>query len=120
MMPLVNAGEVVVLDALLTGRYLALHTGDPTGGNEVTGTNYVRQSADFSSLSGPDPTIYDNDAEIEFPAAGDDWGTVTHFSLWTAESSGSMLAYAALSASKAINTNDIARWAAGALTVEAD
>lgn len=119
-MPLVNAGEVVVLDALLTSRFLALHTGDPTAGNEVSGTAYARESVTFASASGPDPTVYSNSAEVEFDPAGSNWGTITHFSIWTAVSGGSMLAYAALSASKAIDTNDIARWAAGALEVEAD
>lgn len=119
-MPLVTAGEIAVLDALLTGRFLALHTGDPTAGNEVAGTAYVRQAASFESVSGPDPTVYANDAEIEFDPAGSNWGTITHFSVWTASTGGSMLGYNALSASKAIDINDIARWAAGALEVEAD
>ena len=56
-------------------------------------------------------------ADINFPQATGSWGTVTHIGIWDASSSGNMLYYTALDASKTIATGDILKIAAGSLTV---
>lgn len=110
------AGEVRGLNGLLTGCYISLHTGDPTGGNEVVGGAYARQSYVYS-LSGGDPTTAANSGVIQFPAATADWGTISHFAIWTASSAGTMVAKDALDSAKAIAIDDVARFLAGQLKV---
>ena len=53
-------------------------------------------------------------AAIEFPeATGSGFGTVTHVGVFDASSSGNLIAYSALSASKAIAAGDVFRVPAG-------
>ena len=58
--------------------YVALYTAAPTdagGGTEVTGGSYARQSAAFSAPSG---NQISNSAQVTFPEATANWGTVGH------------------------------------------
>jgi len=54
---------------------------------------------------------------ITFPTASGSWGTITHFALFDALTTGNMLMSGALTASQAITTNQIARFAIGALDI---
>lgn len=104
-----------------TAWYLALFTSNPAedaSGTEVstTGTAYARQSATFT-VSG---NTASNSAAIEFPTATASYGTVTHVGVYTASSGGDLIAYAALSTSKAIDTGDVFRVPAGDLDVTLD
>jgi len=99
--------------------YLALFTGAPGeagGGTEVSGSGYLRQTAAFT-VSGNEAT---NSASIEFPTATGSYGTVTHVGVFDASSSGNLLCYAALSASKAIESGDVFRVPAGDLDITLD
>lgn len=101
--------------------YVSLHTANPdedASGTEVStsGTAYVRQAGSFT-VSGNTATT---DAAVEFATATDDYGTVTHVGIWDAESSGNMLAYAALTASKTISTGDVFRIPTGDLDITLD
>jgi len=102
--------------------YVSLHTADPTdagSGAEVStsGTGYVRKAATFSAASGGSTS---NSAAVEFDAATSSWGTITHFGVWDASSSGNLLFHGALTASKTIATNDILKIATSSLTISAD
>ena len=94
-----------------TAWYLALFTSNPAedaSGTEVSasGTAYARQSVSFS-VSG---NLATNSAAVEFPTAtGSGFGTVTHIGVYTASSGGDLIAYSALSASKAIAAGDVFR-----------
>jgi len=98
-----------------TAWYLALFTSNPAedaSGTEVStsGTAYARQTASFT-VSGNTATT---SAAIEFPeATGSGFGTVTHVGVFDASSSGNLIAYSALSASKAIAAGDVFRVPAG-------
>lgn len=95
-----------------TAWYIGLFTSDPTEagtGTEVSGGSYARQSATFS-VSGDTAT---NTANIEFPTATASWGTVSHAAVYDALTGGSIIAYAPLTTSKAIDTGDILRIPAG-------
>jgi hypothetical protein len=99
--------------------YLGLHTSNPDeddSGTEVSGTAYVRQTAGF--------TVTDNTASntsaIEFPTAGGSWGTISHVGVYDASTGGNLLAYAALSSSKTIDTSDVFRVPAGDLDITLD
>ena len=104
-----------------TAWYLALFTTDPAedgSGTEVsgTGTAYARQSASFT-VSG---NTASNSAAIEFPTATATYGTVTHVGVYDALSGGNLIAYAALTTSKAIDTGDVLRIPLGDLNVTLD
>jgi hypothetical protein len=122
MAGLSSGGETVVLNALLAARYISLHTADPgnTGASEVSGGSYARQGPVTFANTGNNPTTAANDAVIEFPVATVSWATITHFGIWSASSAGTFYGSGALSASKLIDVNDIARFIVGALTVTAD
>jgi hypothetical protein len=99
--------------------YLALFTGAPGeagGGTEVSGSAYARQTAAFT-VSGNTAT---NSGSIEFPTATGSYGTVSHVGVFDASSSGNLLCYATLSASKAIESGDVFRVPAGDLDITLD
>ena len=97
--------------------YVGLFTTDPTDagtGTEVSGGSYIRKAATFGAPSNGVSTI---SAAIEFTQATASWGTVTHFGIFDAETTGNLLYHGALTASKAIDTGDVFKFAASALTV---
>lgn len=104
-----------------TAWYVALFTSNPAedaSGTEVStsGTAYVRKTVAFT-VSG---NLATNSAAVEFPTATASFGTVTHIGVFDASTSGSLIAYSALSASKAIATGDVFRIPAGDLDITLD
>lgn len=104
-----------------TAWYLALFTSDPAedaSGTEVStsGTAYTRKAVTFT-VSG---NTASNSAEIEFPTATASFGTVTHFGVFDAASSGNLIAYGSLSTSKTIETGDVLRVPASNLDLTLD
>lgn len=121
MAALSNYLENALLNAVLnntsytspTTTYVGLFTSDPTdagSGTEVSGGSYARQAASFSAASGGSCS---NDADITFPQATLNWGTVSHFGLYDASTSGNLLFHGALTSSKAIEAGDIFKIASG-------
>lgn len=99
--------------------YVALYTVAPSdtgGGTEVSGGAYARQTATFS-VSGTDPTTASNTAAIEYPTATADYGTVVAVGVFDALTSGNLLAYADLTASKVVSSGDIFRFNTGDLDI---
>jgi len=99
--------------------YVALYTVAPTdtgGGTEVTGGSYARQSGAFT-VSGTNPTQASNSAAIEYPTATANYGTVVAVGIFDALTSGNLLAYANLTASKVVSTGDVFRFNTGDLDV---
>jgi hypothetical protein len=97
--------------------YISLHTADPTDagtGTEVSGGSYIRQSATFAA---PSNGASASNADITFPQATGNWGTIGWIGIWDAQTTGNMLYHTALDASKAIDTGDIFKIASGSLTV---
>jgi len=124
-----NTFETRVLTWLFTGDavtrpsafYIALFTSNPAedaSGTEVStsGTAYARQSATFT-VSGNEAT---NSAAIEFPTATASYGTVSHIGVFDASTGGNLIAYAALTTSKAIDTGDVLRLPANDLDITMD
>ena len=60
-----------------------------------------------------------NDAAVEFNAATGSWGTVSHFGIFDALTSGNLLIHGALTASKVIETGDILKIAIGDMDITA-
>jgi hypothetical protein len=126
-MSLTNTFETRVLEWLLTtgsptrptAWYLGLFTGAPGeagGGTELSGDAYVREAVTFT-VSGDTAT---NSGAVEWPVATGNWGTITHVAIFDALTSGNMIAYAALSAAKTIETGDVLRIPATDLDVTLD
>ena len=99
--------------------YVALYTVAPTdtgGGTEVSGGGYARQTGAFT-VSGTNPTTASNTAAIEYPTATANYGTVVAVGILDASSSGNLLAYANLTASKVVSSGDVFRFNAGDLDI---
>jgi hypothetical protein len=101
--------------------YVGLSTADPGDDAatlaEPSGNGYARvttAASDWNAASGGSIT---NANAISFPTASGSWGTLTHVALFNAASAGNMLCSGALGASQAISTNQVARFAAAALTI---
>ena len=121
MSGLAPSGENLLLDTLLTGRFVSLHVGDPgdAGASEVIGGAYARQSATFTK-TGSNPTVAANSAVIQFPTATADWGHITFFGLWSAVSAGTFLGGWPVLVPKAVGPDDTARWEVGKLKIGTD
>ena len=124
-----NSAETLVLNWLLTAGsatrptawYLALFTSNPDedgSGTEVTtvGTAYARQTAAFTVTG----NAASNSAAIEFPTATASYGTVSHVGVYDASTGGNLIAYAALSTAKVIDTGDVLRVPASDLNITLD
>ena len=123
-MSFTNFLETEILDHVFAGaaytapstKYIALFTsapGEAGGGTEVSGTGYARQAMVFTTSG--DTTS--NSGAVEFPTAGASWGTITHVGIFDASTSGNLMVYATLTASKAIADGDVFRVPAGDLDI---
>ena len=123
-MSFTNFLETEILDHVFAGaaytapstKYIGLFTaapGETGGGTEVSGNAYARQSMAFTTSG--DTTS--NNAAVEFPTATGSWGTITHVGIFDAVSSGNLMVYATLTASKAITTGDVFRVPSGDLDI---
>lgn len=100
--------------------YLALFTSDPTDagtGTEVSGGSYARQSISWNTPASGATT---NSADVTFPQATGNYGTVSHIGIFDASSGGNLLYHGALSASKSVETNDTFIVESGDLSVSLD
>ena len=122
-----NYLETKVLDHVFGGTsytapstlYLSLHTANPDedgSGAEVSGGGYVRQTITFTTSG----NTTSSSAAVEFPTATANYGPVTHVGVYDASSSGNLLAYAALTSSKTIETGDVFRVPTGDLDISLD
>jgi hypothetical protein len=96
-----------------TQLYLGLATDVQDSGatiTEVTGGAYVRQAAHFADdVSG----VFDSNADIIFPEATANWGTITYGVLYDSPTGGNAIIYAPLATSRTINTGMIFELDAG-------
>ncbi|HAR39189.1 MAG TPA: hypothetical protein DCS09_11790 [Porphyromonadaceae bacterium] len=122
---LTTAGQILVGNWLLTDTavtrptawWVALHTGDPGAdgsANEVlvaADADYVRKSVTFADLANGQ-----NQNEVGVAWTVDEASvgyTVTHASIWTAESGGSCLLKGQLLAARTLAANDVLPFDAG-------
>ena len=99
--------------------YIGLATAsfaDDNSGTELTGNNYSRVSASFDAASSG---TTDNSAAIEFAAATGSWGSVSHFGIFDAASSGNLLIHGAFTSAKTIASGDVLKIATGDLDITA-
>jgi hypothetical protein len=74
-------------------------------------------ASDWNTASGGS---LNNANDIIFPKATGSWGTITHFALFDATTSGNMLAHGALSQPKAVDTSYTTIFDAGDLNISLD
>ena len=99
--------------------YVGLSTGsfaDDNSGTELNGSNYARVAATFSAASGGATS---NSSAIEFAAATGSWGSVSHFGIFDAASSGNLLIHGAFTTAKTIASGDILKIPTGDLDITA-
>lgn len=120
-----NYLENAVINAVLrntsytspTTVYVGLYTSDPGEGNtgtEVSGGSYARTAVTFGA---PSNGVSTNSASVTFPTATGTWGTVTHIGILDALTSGNLLYYTPLDASKSIASGDVFTISTGNLSV---
>ena len=97
--------------------YVALYTSNPTGadtGTEVTGGAYVRRAVTFGApTTESGKRTIKNSAEVAFPTATADWGTITHIGIRDAATAGNLLYYGAVDNARSILTADVLKFPVG-------
>ena len=123
-----NYLELKILDHVLgssaytqpSGLYVALSTGsfnDDASRTELSGSGYARKAVTFATASSGSISSNSN---VEFDTATGSWGSVSHFGIFDASTSGNLLFHGAFSSAKTIATGDILKIASGSLTVSLD
>lgn len=106
--------------------YVSLHTANPAedaSGTEVSGGSYARVAVSRGTGSWDAPANNGgaqqtaNTSAVTFPNPTGNWGTVSHFGVWDASTSGNLLIYGPIGTTRIIQNGDQApTFAAGALT----
>lgn len=78
------------------------------------GSLYARQTVTFASASSGSSAT---NATVTFPAAGANWGTITHVAVMDASTAGNVLFWGAVTTSKTIETGDTFQVTSGNLTI---
>jgi len=100
--------------------YVGLFTDAPddTGaGTEISGNSYARVALSVSTATSG---VVTSSANVTFPQATGNWGTISHLAIFDALTSGNMLMYTELTTSKVIGNGDIFQISSGNLTVTLD
>lgn len=116
MSALSNYAEKLLLDYMMTtgavtrptAWYIGLFTtatDDASGGTEVSGNGYARQSVTFDAATSGAGTTSNSNAPT-FTAAGGNWGTITHIAIFDSLTGGNRLWHGALAVSKSIDDGD--------------
>jgi hypothetical protein len=128
MAELSNYLENKILDHVLrntsytspTTVYVGLYTSDPAddnSGTEVSGGSYARQ---ILSVTTATDGIVTSSADVTFPQATAQWGTISHIGLLDALSAGNLLMHTALTTSRDVEVGDVLKIATGSLTASLD
>ena len=123
-MSFTNFLETEILDHVFAGaaytapstKYIGLFTaapGETGGGTEVSGNGYTRKAMAFATSG----ATTSNNAAVEFPTATGTWGTITHVGIFDAATSGNLMVYATLTASKTVASGDVFRVPSGDLDI---
>ncbi len=99
---------------IYVGLFTTVPADDGTGGVEVSGGSYARQSVAFNAASGGTTA---NTALVTLPTATASWGTVLGIGLFDASTGGNLLYYGTLTVSKTVGIGDTMAFASSALTV---
>ena len=98
--------------------YLALFSATPGptgGGTECVYTNYARQAITFGTISSG--RVISQNAQVNFPQCGTTGDTAAYWGIFDAATSGNLLCYGALAASKSIVNGNTPTIASGQVTI---
>lgn len=102
-----------------TAWYVELYTAAPTdagGGTALTGNGHARQSVTWTRSG----STLNPSADLTFGPYTASMGTVTHFGVFDALTSGNMLGWNALTTSRAIGNGDSAKFTTSQLSISLD
>lgn len=100
-----------------TSWYLALFTAAPSdagGGTELSGLGYARQAITFGAAASG---VVSNTSTHTYTASGGSWGTVTHYGIFDAITTGNLLWHGALTTPRTIADTESLTVAAAAFTL---
>jgi hypothetical protein len=105
--------------------YLALFTAAPTdagGGTEVSTNNYARKAVTNNTTNFPNSSggVKSLNVAQTFATPSGSWGTVTHFGIFDASTTGNLLYWAALTASQTISSGNTVTFGVGSITITED
>lgn len=104
--------------------YVGLSTADPTddasGLAEPSGNNYARVTTSGSDWDAAASGATANAAALTFPEASGAWGTITHFALFDAATTGNMLCHGTLDSSRIITSGVTPRFGVGEFDITLD
>lgn len=106
----------------LSGVYVGLFTVNPTdstAGTEVSGGSYARVNSK-TKWGTPSAGSVSTNADLVWPTASADWGTITGFAIFDAATTGNMMYWGALNASKVVSSGDTFSILATNLTITED
>jgi hypothetical protein len=104
-----------------TNIYVALCTADPTDAGtgasitEPSGGSYAR--VNHNSWDTAASRLTENTGAVTFPQATSTWGSITHYAIVDAASSGNMLAHGALAATKQVVSGNTPSFADGTIEI---
>ena len=96
------------------GLFTVMPADDGTGGTEVSGGSYARESATFTVAAAGQVS---NNGAVTFTQATALWGLVLGMGIFDALTSGNLLYYGTLAASKTVDNGDTISFANAALSV---
>jgi hypothetical protein len=107
--------------------YFALLTAAPSdsgGGTECTGGSYARKQITNDNTSFPQCAVFgtpkkSNAVAIAFPTATAAWGTVTHWAVYDASTSGNLLIHGPLASANSVSSGDTPSIAVGQISITA-
>jgi len=113
---------------IATPMYVALSVAAPgesgsTASEPTTpgsGKNYARVAIYSGTWNAAVGGSLDNALAITFNEASADWGTISHFMVYTQSTAGTMICWGSLDTAKTISSNDTPRFAAGDLKISLD
>ena len=105
--------------------YVALSTTTPTDSGNVTepsGGAYARVAVTNNTTNWPNASggSKSNGTAVTFAQATALWGTVTHFVIYDAASSGNMIAFGALETPRVPDFGDVCSFGVGTLVITSD
>jgi len=101
--------------------YIGLSTSEPnddgSGLNEPDSNSYLRVRTYADDWEAAFNGYIENVNDISFPLAVENWGLITHFVLFDAETGGNMIVSGTLSPSKNVSSGQILKFTAGDLII---
>lgn len=105
-----------------TNVYVALHIGDPTNDgieNEVNAMGYTRAETSANGDWSRNGNQFENAVDIEFPEAEEEWGDISHFSIWDGpDNTDNPLGQSELNITRNVSEGDAPVFRSGTLTGE--